>query len=90
MEYGIAIDESALRDMLEADVRRRGVDLSAWSTLGITVLDWVNSPSDNADAVKETLLDDGESPQAAMQSLADRVETWKREGRGVNGGQPRS
>lgn len=76
LEYGIALDESALREMMQG----WDLDLSFWNSLGITVTDWSYSPQRNADSLKQHLLDNGESPQEFIQSVSNRVEAWKREG----------
>ena len=79
LEYGIRIDESAVRAMLEdVDV---GEDLSGKDAFLFWAATLGDSPSEKADWLRDVILQDGDVPSEEMQKWADKVEAYQKRNR---------
>ena len=71
LEYGIVFDETDKDTLNSYMAGRPAEEEEEW---GAWWASWTMSDQDYADALKEEILDDGESPQAILESLHDRIE----------------
>ena len=75
LEYGIKVDEEALREEFEEVARETDIyEDSMLGTVSIWLHGWFFDDADAADVLKQSILDEGESPVVYLQRMADRLE----------------
>ena len=80
IEYGVDMDREHLYAMLDDSIttayEEERVEFSVWDISRIGLADLFSSPADVADIIRESAIDDGESPLEHVQSLARQVKNY--------------
>ena len=76
LEYGIRLDEDAVRSMM-LENEALLADMGSGSFLLFTVADWWDSPADKGRFMKDSILENGDVPSEVVQVWADRVAAYQ-------------
>ena len=80
LEYGIEIDGDAAKQMLSASESQQDADAEVLGmfyrgVIGV-LYGWISSPEELANALKQTMIDDGLVPSEEVRKLAESVEAF--------------
>ena len=76
--YGVQIDKEALRVAIE-EVLEEEIILEPLEAVGIWLLDLTSDCHDHADALEESIIEDGKDPKTHLQDLKERVDRLSHE-----------